>query len=118
MNTTLIIDETEGNLADYAAGIAANLVITNLGVAYDDWYLPSKFELNLMWINLADSDGDGNNTGVDDINNLGRFVLDGNYWSSSQYNSTYAWRQYFDNGYQAQTYTKSSALRVRAVRAF
>jgi hypothetical protein len=90
--------------ATYAAGIAANLVITHSGVDYGDWYLPSKFELNLMWLNLANS-------------GLGGFASSG-YWSSSQYNSANAWVQLFDDGYQYGDASKSLPLRVRAVRVF
>jgi hypothetical protein len=104
MNTTLIIAETAGDQATYAAGIATNLVISHLGVDYGDWYLPSKFELNLMWLNLANS-------------GLGGFASSGFYWSSSQSNSTSAWYQYFDTGVQFDG-SKFFTSRVRAVRAF
>jgi hypothetical protein len=117
MNTTLIIAETEGDLATYAAGIAANLVISHLGVDYSDWYLPSKFELNLMWINLADSDGNGSNSGVSDLDNLGGFASY-YYWSSLQSSDTFAWDQNFGNGRQTTEDSKAISLRVRAVRAF
>jgi hypothetical protein len=117
MNTTLIIAVTAGDQATYAAGIATDLVISHLGVDYDDWYLPSKFELNLMWINLADSDGNGTNSGVGDPENLGGFASN-NYWSSSQTSSNNAWYQSFDNGYRYDYGEKFSTRRVRAVRAF
>jgi hypothetical protein len=117
MNTTLIIAETEGDLATYAAGIAANYEATHSGVVYDDWYLPSKFELNLMWMNLADSDGDGANSGVSDPGNLGGFASS-SYWSSSQYGSNFAWAQLFGGGNQLKGPSKSFTYRVRAVRAF
>jgi hypothetical protein len=103
MNTTLIIAETAGDQATYAAGIAANLVITHSGVDYGDWYLPSKFELNLMWLNLANS-------------GLGGFASF-YYWSSSQSSSNYAWHQSFGYGSQFDD-GKYFTYRVRAVRAF
>jgi hypothetical protein len=122
MNTTLIIAEYEGDQATYAAGIAANLVISHLGVDYSDWYLPSKFELNLMWLNLADSDSNGVNSGVSDVNNLGGFA-DYYYWSSSQdifsFNiGRYAWAQNFGIGVPDSSVVKSVSNGVRAVRAF
>jgi hypothetical protein len=116
MNTTLIIAETGGDPGTYAAGIASNLVVTHSGVDYDDWYLPSKFELNLMWINLADSDGNGTNSGVGDPENLGGFASSF-YWSSSQISDNFAWFQSFGNGIYEEGF-KSISLRVRAVRAF
>ena len=39
----------------------------------------------------------------------------GYYWSSSEYDSTYAWTQYFSNGYQV-SYNKDGSNYVRAVR--
>jgi hypothetical protein len=116
MNTTLIIAVTAGDQATYAAGIAANLVITHLGVDYGDWYLPSKFELNLMWLNLADPLGDGRAVELD-ADSVGGFAS-AVYWSSSQLSDFNAWFQSFDDGLQNANFNKWSSLRVRAVRAF
>ena len=69
-----------------------------------------------MWTNLADSDGDGENNGVTDPNNLGGFGTTG-YWSSTEYDYANAWVQGFPNGNQNGT-TKTSNHVVRAVRAF
>jgi hypothetical protein len=84
---------------------------------YTDWFLPSKDELNLMWFNLADTDGFGDNSGVDDAGNPGDFASY-YYWSSSQFDSNYAWDQSFGDGFQGGGNGKGDALRVRAVRAF
>jgi hypothetical protein len=83
---------------------------------YDDWFLPSKDELDLLWTNLADSDGDDSNSGPADPNNPGGFAS-GSYWSSSQGNSTFARSQYFDDGDQFVNF-KYHSFSVRAVRAF
>jgi hypothetical protein len=83
---------------------------------YTDWFLPSKDELNLMWVNLADTGGGGDNLGVDDAGNPGGFAID-YYWSSSQGDSFFAWSQGFDNGPQYAN-DKHLTSRVRAVRAF
>ncbi len=53
---------------------------------FNDWFLPSKAELNLMYQNLHLAD-------------LGRFEADW-YWSSSEENATAAWIQFFNNGDQ------------------
>jgi hypothetical protein len=82
-----------------AADLCANL---SLG-GYSDWFLPSKDELNLMYIKLK-------------FSGVGGFA-DGTYWSSSESSVNGAGGQYFVNGSQAN-YTKNSSLRVRAVRAF
>lgn len=57
------------NTANIAARICDDLVLNG----YDDWFLPSSDECTLMWQNLADSDGDGINTGPSDPNNIGGF---------------------------------------------
>jgi hypothetical protein len=116
MNTMLIIANQGADSTTYAAGIAANLVIKHLNVDYGDWYLPSKYELNLMWKNLADPNGNGRADGFDS-DSVGGFASS-NYWSSSQYISNFAWFQYFGNGYQDVFNFKLYAAGVRAVRAF
>jgi len=95
--------------ADIAASIARSFGT--------DWFLPSREALNLMWQNLADSDGNGENTGLDDPQNLGRFSAEP-YWSSTEGNSDIsAWSQNFGDGTQLNG-NKSSEIRVRAVFAF
>ena len=95
-----------------AADICANLTLGG----YSDWFLPSKDELNEMWKNLADSDGDGTNTGPSDPNNLGSFANLA-YWSSSETDNDEAWGQIFDLGIQDYG-DKVTTVYVRAVRSF
>jgi uncharacterized repeat protein (TIGR02543 family) len=85
------------------AGIAARLCTSYDGGGYDDWFLPSRDELNLMYENLK-------------VAGVGGFAGD-RYWSSSEVNATHARDQDFSNGGQHSNY-KSLTLRVRAVRAF
>jgi TolB-like protein len=70
---------------------------------FDNWVLPDKGQLDLMYKNLKQK-------------GLGGFS---NNWyrSSSQDDNSYAWNQNFGDGRQAN-YTKSSTGSVRAVRAF
>ena len=96
-----------------AADICANLTLGG----YSDWFLPSKDELNKMYLNI----GQGNALG---LGNIGGFA-DDYYWSSTEedyfnggnygYN---AWGQYFflDDGQDLGL--KGSYYPVRAVRAF
>jgi len=86
--------------AGTAADICANL---SLG-GYDDWFLPSKDELNLMYTNLL-------------AEGVGGFVFLALYWSSSEYDADLAWAQFFYNSYQSDE-LKDDTHRVRAVRAF
>lgn len=73
---------------------------TGTGI-YTDWYLPSKDELNKLYLNRV---------------LVGGFII-GSYWSSSEYDLTTAWSQDFLFGSQGY-YSKSYAAYVRAVRAF
>ena len=70
---------------------------------YSDWFLPSKDELNLMYINLYQQ-------------GIGGFAED-YYWSSSEDDANLAWAQSFNDGDQGDG-GKAIAFRVRAVRAF
>lgn len=102
---------------DIASDICDKYSVIVDGIQYDDWFLPSKDELNLMWTNLADFDGDGENTGPeDDPGNLGGFAAFW-YWSSSNTDIYYVWLHRFTDGRQ-YTGDKLSTLRVRAVRSF
>ena len=94
-NTDRIITSQGGG--SYAALLCANYT----GGGYGDWYLPSKFELNLLYQQK-------------DV--VGGFA-NGNYWSSSEYGSNIAWSQNFNYGNQNYG-SKPNPFRVRAVRAF
>lgn len=88
-----------------AADICVNLVLSG----YTDWFLPSKDELNLMYQNI----GQGNALG---LGNVGGFS-DGLYWSSTEYDDTYARQILFNNGSIYNGF-KFLSYNVRAVRAF
>jgi hypothetical protein len=88
-----------------AADICSNLTLGG----YSDWFLPSKDELNAMYLNI----GQGNALG---LGNIGGFAI-GYYWSSSEYSNGYVWRLNFDSGSQYY-YNKYYTYNVRAVRAF
>jgi hypothetical protein len=88
------------------SGIAAKLCADLVDGGYSDWYLPSKDELNKLYLNRAA---------------IG--IYGGNYWSSTEYNnSSSAWYQNFDGsefgGGQPSDGYKATGLYVRAVRAF
>lgn len=68
---------------------------------YQDWYLPLKEELNLLYQQKSVVGG----------------FEDYSYWSSTEYGSDYAWNQDFGNGIRYR-YDKFLALKVRAIRAF
>lgn len=83
------------------AGIAANLC-HNLNLnGYSDWYLPSKDELNKLYINKS---------------LIGGFT-DNYYWSSTEYSNLSGWWEGFLNGYIDSAWKFSSGY-VRPVRTF
>ena len=92
--------------ANYAAKLCDDLTYTVNGVTYDDWFLPSKDELNQMYVNLKQE-------------GLGGFDYYC-YWSSSErskYSAGSAWEQDFNNGSQ-DYYNRDHGSGVRPVRAF
>lgn len=113
MNTAIIIsNQGYGDGNTYAARICSELQITEGGKTYGDWYLPSKEELNLMYINRTTI----NNTATA---NGGISFTTSSYWSSTETGNDYAWRQNFDNGVQGIGNKELAvAIRVRAIRAF
>jgi hypothetical protein len=93
-NTTAIVNGC--NNAGIAASICNDLVLNG----YDDWFLPSKDELNEMYLQR---------------NHIGSFA--NNYWSSSEYNLYSAWLEAFVDGYQSYNLNVYTFF-VRAIRAF
>ena len=95
------------NTADILAGCSTSGIAARVADAYslggyDDWYLPSKEELNLLYQQRAF---------------MGGFTND-YYWSSTEANfSNSAWMQYFFLDFQ-DFVPKDNAMGVRAVRAF
>ncbi len=94
-NTERII--IQAGAGSYAAQLCANYQ----GGNYGDWYLPSKYELNLLYLQKAVVGGFASNV----------------YWSSTETSSSDAWDQYFYTGLQTN-YDKNNTYYVRAVRAF
>jgi len=103
-NTTAIINNQ--GAGSYAAIVSDNYTIG----AYSDWFLPSKGELNAMFLNRAIIDSTSIAVG-------GSSFADFYYWSSSEFDNYFGWSQSFENGIQYGDLKKFS-FRVRAVRAF
>lgn len=107
------------NLRDglYCGKFNSDQIILNKGVGYyaakmcrdykgggfDDWYLPSLYELNLLYQNRRI---------------IGNFYRD-YYWSSSEEESDIAWLIYFYNGFKCSYHAYGTKIyRVRPIRAF
>lgn len=103
-NASLSYYANSDTTADYAARLCDILVFTKNNVTYDDWFLPSRDELNLMYTNLKEE-------------GLGGFV-NSYYWSSSASSSTAAWIQNFSNGEQISNFGRPDNENVRPIRSF
>jgi len=84
---------TAGTAADVCANLSLN--------GYDDWFLPSKDELNKLYLNRVA---------------IGGFASVF-FWSSTESINNEAWGQFLGSGNQAD-YGKNNTYYVRAVRAF
>ena len=97
---TIDIVAQSGNVAATSAAVYCSELTYG---GYSDWFLPSKDELNQMYVNrvaLATS-----------------FSTDSLYWSSSEFASVSAWTQYFASLLQAAN-DKGNGYYVRPVRSF
>ncbi len=79
---------------------AANICYSLVYGGYDDWYLPSLDEFSFLCTNKA-------------------FVpnVSGNYWTSSQFDSNWAWGRAMSTC-NAFYQSKNNQYKVRAIRAF
>jgi hypothetical protein len=103
LKNTAIIIANQGPVdgAAFAATVCNEYSVTVGGTTYGDWYLPSKYELNLLYLQR---------------NVVGGFAFD-YYWSSTENGTNVAWGQDFFNGFHSND-NKGNGYYVRAVRAF
>ena len=93
----------------YAAQLCADYSVEVDGITYDDWFLPSKDELNLLYLQHTLIGGF-----TDDVTTE---IYGDYYWSSSESSKYYAWDQDFFDG-SDETSDKNYPNLVRAVRAY
>jgi hypothetical protein len=96
-NTTTIIN-AQGNTGSYAAKLSRDFK----GGGFNDWYLPSKDELNLLYSQKTLVGG----------------FLDKIYWSSTEWTTGAAWVQNFVTGEQLCADVSKGDKCVRAIRSF
>ena len=96
-NTNKIIASQGATATSYAAGLARDYK----GGGFNDWYLPSKDELQKLYLNK----------------DAVRGFSDYGYWSSSEFDNKSVWTQQF-NGNAQSIIDKRYALYVRAIRSF
>jgi hypothetical protein len=100
-NTNAIITNQGATSTNYAAGLARAYT----GGGYSDWYLPSKDELNKLYLNKTVVGGFGGYA----------------YWNSTEFNNNnYAWYEIFPapNGGIQSADSKNTTYNVRAIRSF
>ena len=73
------------------------------GDKFNDWRLPTKDELNLIFLQEE---------------SIGGFDLGSLYWSSTEFDSNTAWFQDFNSGFQYYITKGNTANKVRGVRNF
>ncbi|MCL6257946.1 DUF1566 domain-containing protein [Aquiflexum sp. TKW24L] len=98
-NTAIFIanrGSVDGNY--FAATVCNEYAVTVDGVTYGDWYLPSKYELDLLYINRIEIGGFGNSF----------------YWNPTEIDNQNAWRQHFVGMGMAGSREKASTSHVRA----
>ena len=99
-NTTAILNGCgEPGIAARRCG---DYSVTVDGILYDDWFLPSRQELFLMYQQKDIIGGFSNSS----------------YWSSTEVNSNWAWIYAFDAGYAYYGNKGANYMRCRAIRAF
>ena len=101
-NTVMI--STMQHAGSYAAQVCSDYSVTDpvTNEYYDDWYLPSKTELSLLYAQKTV---------------VGGFNTSAFYWSSTEYvpSTTFAWSVYFTNGLMSDN-SKTSTHYARCVR--
>ena len=80
------------------------------GTSAGQWFLPSKDELNEMWLYSQ----------VGGFNTATYGFASDDYWSSSQFSASSAWNQSLANGAQfgAGGLKSFTSVRVRPIRSF
>ena len=106
-NTIDIMAAQCSTFSSYVAAVECGNLVLN---GYSDWFLPSKDELNILYLNRVA---------------IGNFSTNGGgtssyYWSSSEitFNIYSSWAQDFDTGQQGVGGNKDGFWKVRAVRYF
>lgn len=112
INTNIIVSKTTINDTYflYKNDLFAAYYCINYNNKYSDWYLPSKYELSLIY-----NQKDLINETIEQHEGLK--IENDIYWSSTEENKSSAWGQNFKTG-DILSYTKTNKFSVRSVRQF
>ncbi|WP_299059199.1 DUF1566 domain-containing protein [uncultured Polaribacter sp.] len=112
INTSVIMSRVEFTNVDSEVTAAQACSFYGLfnGSIYSDWYVPSKDELNLLYINkdIVDSTAISNNG----------MKLSLRYWSSTEFGEELAWAQDFVEPTNQFKKQKNTSTFVRPIRSF
>ena len=102
---TVTIVAAQGTTVNYAARICADYVLPAPDADLDAWYLPSKSELNELYLQ---KDVLNAITGFTDLSAA-------DYWSSTEHDISNAWLEWFDASAQVVLGLKNTLKHVRAI---
>ena len=104
MNTAMIVatQMADNQTGNFAAKVCADYSVTVGGITYGDWYLPSKYELNLLYLQK------------DVVGGFGSVK----YWTSCEFNTKASYYKEFFGKAGMGNEDKYYSNHVRAVRAF
>lgn len=104
MGKTAYVESSGNSKAIYAAKACDRYSVTYGKIVYDDWFLPSRDELYLMYLNL-------------NLDGVGAFAEDDYYWSSSEFNREYSYDENFIDGIMS-VYNRDFRGYIRPIRSF
>ena len=114
MNSMLMTLYENNAPNEYPAGLCVGSSEVYGSLVYGGWYLPSKFELNLIYQNRL-------TINATSVANSGRVLSTDYYWTSTELDTDNAWVQDFSS-FGGQLYwdkvASPSPARVRAIRRF
>jgi hypothetical protein len=102
---TLLITENDPY---YGAAAYCDALVTG---GYDDWFLPSIDELRIIYAYR-------NIIRESMLQNVGTYQSSNYYWSSSQFNASYAWYLIFGNEAEVVSNLKDYNIAVKPIRAY
>lgn len=105
-NTIDIVNACSSTSSEFAADLCDKLELNK----FDDWFLPSKDELDLLYQNREKVNETAKANG-------GAQLEDTEYWTSSHKTSNTVWIQNFSAGNQSGGF-EDKLFNVRAIRAF
>lgn len=97
--------ECSGEMGSYNWNDAIMTAQNYRGGGFNDWYLPDRGEVDLMYENLHSK-------------GLGGFTSNAYYWSSTSDGDSWAYRKTFNSSGPWGSFSKTNSYRVRAVRSF